>query len=143
VDRYRSFFNDDSADRDSLYRFEFPGIAITPSPQNKKIDFLRHMIRRLALDNAEARRARAEDYAPAAPFATVVARAVTSTAGLLGLGARLVREDGVLLAMKGRHPADELEALPDDWTFTVTELDVPGLEGHARHLVRLTRRSTG
>jgi hypothetical protein len=42
VDRYRSFFNDDSADRDSLYRFEFPGIAITPSPQNKKIDFLRH-----------------------------------------------------------------------------------------------------
>lgn len=109
----------------------------------RKIDFVRHMIRRLRLDNAEACRARAEDYVPAAPFATVVARAVTSTAGLLGLGARLVKEGGVLLAMKGRHPAEELQALPDDWTFTVTELDVPGLDGHARHLVRLTRRSTG
>ena len=108
----------------------------------KKIGFVRHMIARLGLDNALAEQTRAEDYSPEAPFATVVARAVTSTAGLLGIGARHVREGGVLLAMKGRHPADELEALPDDWTSTVSELHVPGLEGHARHLVRLSRKSS-
>jgi hypothetical protein len=40
--KYREFFNDTTAQRDSTYRFEFPGIAIVPSDQNRKIDFLRH-----------------------------------------------------------------------------------------------------
>ena len=39
--KYRQFFNDTTALRDSLYRFEFPGIAIVPADQNRKIDFLR------------------------------------------------------------------------------------------------------
>lgn len=42
TDRFRQFFNDTTAQRDSLYRFEFQGIAIVPSDQNSKIDFLRH-----------------------------------------------------------------------------------------------------
>lgn len=42
ADRFREFFNDTTALRDSLYRFEFPGIAIVPDDQNSKIDFLRH-----------------------------------------------------------------------------------------------------
>ena len=41
-ERYRQFFNDTTALRDSIYRFEFPGIAIVPADQNSKIDFLRH-----------------------------------------------------------------------------------------------------
>ncbi|MFO7845589.1 MAG: hypothetical protein R6V27_03435 [Balneolaceae bacterium] len=42
VDRYREFFNDTTAQRDSLYRFEFPGLAIVPEDGNEKIDFVRH-----------------------------------------------------------------------------------------------------
>ena len=41
-EKYRRFFNDTTALRDSLYRFEFPGIAVVPADQNSKIDFLRH-----------------------------------------------------------------------------------------------------
>jgi hypothetical protein len=42
TERFRQFFNDTTALRDSLYRFEFPGIAIVPAQQNNKIDFLRY-----------------------------------------------------------------------------------------------------
>jgi len=42
ISRYREFFNSTSSRRDSLYRFEFPGIAVVPANQNQKIDFLRH-----------------------------------------------------------------------------------------------------
>jgi len=44
VSRYRNFFNSSDAQRDSLYRFEFPGLAIVPSDQNNKVDFLRHQV---------------------------------------------------------------------------------------------------
>lgn len=106
----------------------------------RKIGFVQHMITRLGLDNAEAARARAEDYAGGPRFATVIARAVTSLSGLLELGGHLVGEDGVLLAMKGRCPDEELDALPDDWISTVTELHVPGLARDSRHLITLKRR---
>lgn len=43
ISRYRDFFNSSSSERDSLYRFEFPGIAVVPADQNQKIDFLRHL----------------------------------------------------------------------------------------------------
>ena len=109
----------------------------------KKVGFVQHVINRLGLANAEAVRARAEDYAPGRGFGTVVARAVTSTAGLLQFGAHLLDEGGVFLAMKGKHPRAELQALPADWTYSVTELRVPGLEDRARHLVALKRGTSG
>ena len=51
----------------------------------------------------------------------------------------------MLLALKGKYPAEELEQIekmPDAWEFSVTELAVPGLEQHSRHAVCL-RRKTG
>ena len=105
----------------------------------KKIGFVQHIVGRLGLGNVSAVRSRAEDYAPGRGFDTVIARAVTSTAGLIDLGAHLLNERGVILALKGRHPTAELNTLPHDWTYTVTELAVPGLEDHARHLVVLKR----
>jgi hypothetical protein len=55
----------------------------------------------------------------------------------------------VLLAMKGKYPQDELRQLEDMknlsdlWDYNVTELTVPGIESHARHLVLLQRRKAG
>jgi 16S rRNA (guanine527-N7)-methyltransferase len=43
---------------------------------------------------------------------------------------------GVLVAMKGVHPYEEIARLPAGWTHDVVELDVPGLDA-ARHLVFL------
>ena len=108
----------------------------------KKLSFVRHIVGSLGLQNVDIVHARAEDYAPGERFDTVIARALASTAQLLTLGGHLVGEDGVLLALKGRRPTDELLDVPKDWHPSVMELAVPGLEGHARHVVVLERKST-
>ena len=131
----------------------FPGLplAITEpgreflllDSNGKKISFVRHVIGLLGLTNAAAVKARAEDYAPGKRFDTVLARALAKTDRLLELGAHMLREGGVLLAMKGRDPAEELDSLPTDWNRSVIELRVPGLDDHARHVVVLRRDGAG
>ena len=107
----------------------------------KKISFVNHVIGKLGISNATAIKARAEDYAPGKRFDTVIARALASTAKLLQLAGHLVREDGVLIALKGKHPAEELEAIQHlpGWDYSVTEITVPGLESHARHVILLRK----
>ena len=43
MQEYISFFNSAEANRDSLYRNTFKGLAIVPSESNQKIRFLRHL----------------------------------------------------------------------------------------------------
>ena len=107
----------------------------------KKISFVKHMIGKLGLGNVEAVKARAEDYAPGKRFDTVIARALATVPRLVQLSAHLVGEDGQLLALKGKYPAEELESITTlpEWDFTVTPVEVPGLEAHARHIVSLER----
>jgi 16S rRNA (guanine527-N7)-methyltransferase len=107
----------------------------------KKISFVTHMLGELDLPNVEAIKARAEDYAPGMRFDTVIARALASVPRLVELSSHLVGEDGQLLALKGKHPAAELEDINTlaEWKYSITELTVPGLEAHARHAVRLQR----
>jgi len=109
----------------------------------KKISFVNHIIGQLGLSNAKALKARAQDYAPGKRFDTVIARALASTAKLLQMAGHLVRENGVLLALKGKHPAAELAAIDHipGWDYSVTELTVPGLESHARHVIQLRKRA--
>ena len=122
-----------------------PGRRFTLVDSNgKKISFVRHIIAALGLSNAEAVLSRAEDYAPEAPFDTVIARALASLPKLVELGAHLLGEGGVLLALKGRYPEDELaefESLSGVWKASVEKIVVPGLEQHARHVVRLERNT--
>ena len=40
--KFAGFFNNEAADRDSLYRNNFPGLAIVPSENNQKIRFIKH-----------------------------------------------------------------------------------------------------
>ncbi len=132
----------------------FPGLPLAiAEPQiefglldsnGKKISFVQHVIGELGLSNASAIRARAEDYAPAERFDTVIARALASIPKLLQLAGHLIREEGVLLALKGKHPAAELESIEEipGWKYVVTDVTVPGLETHARHIVCLRRVDT-
>lgn len=122
-----------------------PGRQFTLLDSNgKKISFVKHAIGELGLDNAIAVKARVEHYAPEARFDTVTARALATVPRLVELSAHLVGEDGRLLALKGKYPAEELDALTalPDWDYSVTKLTVPGLEAHERHLVTVRRTKT-
>ena len=61
---------------------------------NKKIQFVQNAAATLGLDNVEAVRARAEDYAPGYRFDTVIARAVAALPRLLELAGHHVGEGG-------------------------------------------------
>lgn len=107
----------------------------------RKLAFVEHMIGELGLANVRTIKARAEDYAPGKRFDTVIARALASVPRLVVLSGHLVRADGVLLALKGKHPAEELADLTalSEWQHDVASLCVPGLCEHARHVVSLRR----
>jgi 16S rRNA (guanine527-N7)-methyltransferase len=120
-----------------------PGLEFVLLDSNgKKLSFVRHVIGELGLDNVEAVGARAEDYQPGAGFDTVIARALAALPRLVELSSHLVGEDGRLLALKGRYPAAELDAIASlpGWDCDVTALCVPGLESRDRHLVTLQKR---
>ncbi len=115
-----------------------PGLTVELLDSNaRKIGFVQHVIGELDISNATAVRSRAENYAPGKRFDTVIARALASIPRLIELGGHLVAEKGVMLALKGRYPADELEEMPDAWDYEVTELTVPWLE--ARHVISCKR----
>ena len=127
-----------------------PGLSVLLlDSSGKKIAFVKHMIGELQIANALAVQERAEHYAPASLFDTVVTRAFAAIPEIVHFAGHLVGENGVLLAMKGKYPQDELRQLEDMknlsdlWDYNVTELTVPGIESHARHLVLLQRRKAG
>jgi 16S rRNA (guanine527-N7)-methyltransferase len=125
----------------------FPGLPLAlVSPQRaftlidsvaKKIRFVTHAARKLALANVTPLQLRVETLVPEAAFDTVIARAyaalpdlLASVAGLCGPGTRV-------LALKGRYPADELAELPPGWRLEHSRaLTIPGL-GAQRHILRL------
>jgi 16S rRNA (guanine527-N7)-methyltransferase len=131
----------------------FPGLPLAivhPERQftlldsnNKKIMFAQHAAGLLGLDNVSAVKGRGEDYAPGHGFDTVIARALAALPRLVEIAGHHVGEDGVFVALKGRYPGEELEALEQlelPWRHAVTELNVPGLEKGSRHAVLLRRQ---
>lgn len=106
----------------------------------KKVRFCKHAIGELGLEQIDARQVRAEDLKLAQGADVVVSRAYSSLAQFIASAGHLIRPGGVLLAMKGRWPQDELEQLPMDWQLLESvRLQVPGLE-EERHLLRLGMR---
>jgi 16S rRNA (guanine527-N7)-methyltransferase len=105
----------------------------------KKLRFVAHAAELLELANVTTVHARVESLKPAAPFDTVLARAFAPLPRLLEKAAPLCGQKTQLLALKGRWPAEELAALPPDWSVLRSrELHVPGLDA-ARCLIVLTR----
>lgn len=95
----------------------------------KKANFVRHAARVLNLPNVEVVQARAEAYRPARPFDAVIARALGSLADFVRVAGHLAGRGGRLLAMKGKAPEAEIEALPSGWrVIAVHPVAVPGLD---------------
>jgi 16S rRNA (guanine527-N7)-methyltransferase len=113
-----------------------PGWHVTTlDSSHKKCAFVRQAAIELALPNVEAVAARVEDYRPAAPFDVVISRAFSDLATFAQSSARHVAPGGVLVAMKGVYPDEELAQLPPGFRVVATPaLDVPGL-GAERHLI--------
>ena len=127
----------------------FPGLplaVVNPRRQftlieatGKKVQFVRHAIETLHIENVEIVQARAETWRPRAPFDSVIARALGKLADFICVAGHLCARDGRMLAMKGREPTAEIEALPPGWRVrAVHELKVPGLAA-ARCVVELAR----
>ena len=79
---------------------------------HKKGAFLQQAIAELPLPNAEAVVARVEEYAPPAPFDIVISRAFSDLATFVDSSARHVADAGILVAMKGVFPDEEINELP-------------------------------
>lgn len=105
----------------------------------KKIRFCSYVVDTLELANVATVHARCEDYRPGTGFDTVVSRAFTAIPGFVQGAGHLCAERGRMLAMKGGHPAHELERLPAGWQAETTrKLSIPGLDAE-RHVTILTR----
>ena len=78
---------------------------------------------------------RAEDWRPAERFAVVISRGFASLVDFLAACRHLAAPAGVLAAMKGAYPRDELAQVPADCDCRdVRRLKVPLLDAE-RHLV--------
>jgi 16S rRNA (guanine527-N7)-methyltransferase len=101
----------------------------------KKVTFLTQAVIELGLVNVRAVASRIEDYPPDAPFDVVISRAFSDLRTFADAATKYVAADGIIVAMKGALPQDEIDALPDGIEVIATpSLDVPGLDAE-RHLV--------
>ena len=97
--------------------------------------FLRQAVIELGLANATVHVGRVEDWHPAEGFAVVISRGFASLVDFLAGCRHLVAPAGVLAAMKGVYPGDELAQVPADCDCReVRRLKVPMLAAE-RHLV--------
>ncbi|MBS0608447.1 MAG: 16S rRNA (guanine(527)-N(7))-methyltransferase RsmG [Proteobacteria bacterium] len=93
----------------------------------KKAAFIQQAAAALGLKNLHGIHARVETLA--GPFDVVSCRAFAALADFTTWSRRALAPQGVWLAMKGRHPQDEIAALPADvQVFHVEQLAVPGLD---------------
>ena len=115
-----------------------PGRAVTLVDSNhKKGAFLKQAIAELRLASVRVITERVEAYRPSESFNTVISRAFSDLADFVKLAGHLCAPDGVMIAMKGLHPTDEIAQLPSSWKVERNlRLEVPQIDA-SRHLVFL------
>lgn len=107
----------------------------------KKAAFIQQVAATLKLPNLRGVHARVESLT--GPFDVISSRAFASLADFVNWSAGALGQGGAWLAMKGKHPTDELAALPPQaQVFHVEQLTVPGLDAE-RCIVWLRRTSDG
>lgn len=113
-----------------------PGRAVILLDSNhKKGAFLKQAVAELGLMTAQVVTQRAENYRPAELFKTVISRAFSDLADFVKLAGHLCAADGVLIAMKGLRPDEEMARVPPSWKVEkAVSLEIAQLEA-SRHLV--------
>lgn len=115
-----------------------PALEVTLLDSNhKKTSFLRQACLELGLKNTTVVCERVEAWRPDEKYDVVISRAFSDLAEFAGLVLHLCSGTGLMLAMKGVYPHEELTRLPATVELQGVEpLRVPGLAAE-RHLVLL------
>lgn len=118
-----------------------PEVAVTcVDTVAKKAAFIRQAALALKLPNLTGVHARVETITQ--PFEVICSRAFASLHDFTQWSAGALAPTGVWLAMKGKHPADEISALPASAeVFHVEQLQVPGLDAE-RCIVWMRQKTT-
>ena len=104
----------------------------------KKAAFIRQVAATLRLPNLQGLHARVESLTT--PYDVISSRAFSSLVDFTNWSSSALAEEGVWLAMKGKHPADEVAVLPAAVeVFHVEQLVVPGLDAE-RCLIWMRKR---
>ena len=122
-----------------------PTVAVTcVDAVAKKAAFIKQAALALKLPRLRGLHARVETIVPPAiaPFDVICSRAFASLGDFTQWSAGALAPTGVWMAMKGKHPGDELAALPAGTeVFHVEQLRVPGLDVE-RCIVWMRQRAT-
>lgn len=114
---------------------------------NKKTHFLTQVVAELKLTNVKIIKNRVEalelHIAPdfLKPFDTIVSRAFSKMGLFIKSTQHLLAQKGILLAMKGKYPEEELAELPATYTTEIKSIGIRGVEVE-RHVVILRRNNT-
>jgi 16S rRNA (guanine527-N7)-methyltransferase len=116
-----------------------PEMAVTLLDSNqKKSAFLQQAAIELQLPNVTVINQRVEDYAAPALFATIISRAFADLDEFVTAAKHLLAPGGILAAMKGLHPHEEIAQLSSGFHVKFTHrLNVPGV-GAERHLLLIS-----
>ena len=104
---------------------------------NKKIIFLNHVKISLGIENIFPEHERVENLDGKRRFDTIVCRSFSSLAKIYLRAKNLKKNEGKIIAMKGKFPKDELaelQTLDSKIRLHVEKLKIPGLEAD-RHAV--------
>ena len=107
----------------------------------KKMRFLKQFIADLKLKNVVAVQTRVENedsIRELGQFEVVTSRAFASLTDFVAASKPFMHEQSIIASMKGLIPADEIEALKDEFSCEIIELEVPRLD-EQRHLLLLKR----
>ena len=124
----------------------FPGIAVAlvrPNIQvvlldakGKKVQFLRHAIAKFGFDNVEVVHQRIQNYSSRGGFDTALVRSLGSLSAIAEFALPVLSKSGRVIAMKGKRPEAELEALKIACRVEVKKVNVPYLDSD-RHCIIL------
>ena len=104
----------------------------------KKVRFINQAKQSLNLSNVTPVQVRVEAYESKERFDSVISRAFTSLEQMVEFTEHLLKEEGIMQAMKGAHP--EQKILKSPWVIEeIIKLDVPYLD-EQRHLVNIKRK---
>jgi 16S rRNA (guanine527-N7)-methyltransferase len=106
----------------------------------KKTRFVTQAVLELQLKNVEIVHSRVELFKPAGLFSSVITRAFAEMTEIIKLTRHLLATEGLLLAMKGRQPDQELQAL--QLAYNIVPLKVPGIDAE-RCLIRVENAPHG
>ena len=114
-----------------------PQRAVTALDSNqKKIRFIKQVASELGLKNLTPISSRIEAHAGS--YQVITSRAFASLVDFVNHSQSKLADHGIICAMKGVEPVDEIQALQNEWQINTQVLTVPELY-ESRHLIYLQR----